>query len=146
MACGSCRKYFAEDSKVKIRILTTPNKEQQGSVRFSSAIGEAWGCWKGNTVPSVGDDVDVEFDFESALTEGVNAVLVQDAGFGIREEGTAIAISGVIDGVDQDGMLYFRLAPDALVLVEQEPQWLKEGSWVLVRLDRSELSISPFGS
>jgi len=114
-------------------------------VEFSSKIGRGRAHWKGASAEGY-LACDIEFTIASAAARGTNAMPGRPNGFQISLIGDATLLAGLVEGVDEDGVFYFRLAPDCLVLVDAEPGTFRAGEWIEITCPPDELLLYPIGA
>ena len=115
-------------------------------VRFSCCAGSAVGRWIGSALPSAGHSYDVELDFEGILDRGENTVASSETRFLISEREDEVVLNGSVDSVDADGLVYFRLGVDCLVMVDARAGEFSEGEWLEVSCRPEHLHLTPFGA
>lgn len=134
-----------------MRILVTGVAEHRDGapgVAFSCAIGSAVARWQGKTQePHVGAEYDVELDIDDVLRPGDTLQLIESSQAAIKHSEEVNEIIGLVEAVDDDGMLFVRLSPDCLMMVEiTHQERLGPGQWLRMRVPRQALSVWPFGS
>ncbi len=85
------------------------------------------------------------YDVDDSIESGRNATLTEAERCGLSVEGEMVAIRGYIDSLDEDGMIYFRLAPDCLLMIESDDEELEEGSWLQLVFPTRDLKLTPLG-
>lgn len=80
---------------------------------------------------SAGDFAKVEFDIRGTASL-VNAAPSERRSYSVENVEDKIRMCGLVDGVDPDGMIYFRLGTDSLTLIESEPGTFARGEWLSV--------------
>jgi hypothetical protein len=65
----------------------------------------------------------------------------------IRHHNNVNEIQGVVDAVDDDGIIYFRLSIDCLIMIEieSEDDQIKKGDWLLLTIGSEDLQLTPIG-
>ncbi len=99
------------------------------------AFGALRGVWRAAAVPVVGHLYHVELTIPGTLAH----LRVRHA------EPEYQVLAGVVDGVDEDGMIYLRLATDCLTMVEALPGEAVVGQELSIHVPDSVLEIWPFG-
>lgn len=91
--------------------------------------------------PSAGRTYSAELSVQDALVLGKNAWLAEERAYLIERRGTDLALVGLVDGVDEDGLVYLRLGSDALVMIEAAPQEIVSGSWLRVIISAEKVTL-----
>ena len=52
-----------------------------------------------------------------------------------------LEVNGFVESLDSDGMAYFRLADDCLVMIESEVGSISVGEWLVLRFDVKDVGI-----
>lgn len=110
-------------------------------VEFSTNVGIGIGTWNNNEIKE-GAQYTVELDIEQKLEIGNNVKIVSEKGCFIRYSEHENEIQGVIDGVDEDGMIYLRLSIDCLIMIESPKEHFKEGDYLLLTVNVNNLRIT----
>lgn len=79
-----------------------------------------------------GDEASVEFDVQGVLTMNNTAFATSSQTYSVLNVDGGIHMCGIVDGVDADGMVYFRLGPDSLTMIESLPGTFVENQWLRV--------------
>ena len=115
------------------------------TVRFDSAIGGATASWKSygrGGPPLLGARYSVEISLDEE-PEGFSLGIADERQNRIEQAGPAWRVTGQVDGVDDDGVIYMRIgsAPDNSTLVMLEPgsEPVQEGDWIVVTTTRISL-------
>ena len=132
---------FAKNSAMRIKILRILNDRV---VEFSSNAGNGIGTWRGTDLKQ-GGVYGIEIDIDTQINLGVNATMVSDTSWYIRHTESRNELQGVIDGVDEDGLAYLRLAIDCIVMVESSNKDLSTGDTLLLTIEPNELILTPVG-
>ena len=79
---------------------------------------------------SIGKSYDAELNLECPLLMNENVWTTDERAYRAAYENEHNTLVGWVDGVDDDGLVYFRLGIDALLMVEIEPvprvgEWLR---------------------
>lgn len=114
-------------------------------VEFSTSFGVGIGTWYNNEVKE-GLQYGIEFDILPKLKFGNNAKIVSENTYSVKHDGKVNELRGVVDGVDEDGLIYFRLGIDCLIMVESAEETIKEGDWLSLTVNTEDLIITPYGS
>ena len=113
-------------------------------VEFSSRKGNGIGTWNYAEVEE-GREYSIEFDVNPILKIGDNVTRISDKSFSIRHDNNLNKIQGVVAGVDEDGIIYFRLSEDCLFMIECEGEQLNEGDWLNITIGPETLMVTPIG-
>ena len=113
-------------------------------VEFSSKKGNGIGTWNYAKVEE-GREYSIEFDIDPILKIGDNAKRISDKIYSIRHYNNVNEIQGVVDAVDEDGLIYFRLGEDCLIMIECEGEQIKEGDWLLLTIGAENLKVTTIG-
>jgi len=125
---------------MKIKITNIRNEHY---VEFSSAVGSGIGVCKNTHVMMKGVyDYDSEFDINIPINLKRNALLVSDRRCFIRLLEDKNEIQGLVDQIDEDGMIYLRLAIDCLIMVESENDEIKKGDYLLLTVNIDDFKIT----
>lgn len=112
-------------------------------VRFQCQSGETWGNWSNHQlVPRRSQDYSVELDVDQVMTLGQNASYSRQSECAVNHEEGLVTLNGLVEDRDDDGMIYLRIAPDCLMMIESEGAEIQKGKWLQVRLEPSFLRIS----
>jgi len=115
-------------------------------VKFRSKIGEGAAMWTDmDIVPLIGKSYSVEFSILPVIHLGGNAELSEVMRMSVQVDGLTCSLIGVIEQVDDDGMLFVRLATDCLIMAESAQGVFQVGQTIAIHIHCSELQISPIG-
>ncbi len=113
----------------------------QDVVEFSTDIGTGIGTSENNDI-NIGDEYSVEFDIDKELRIGGNAKKVLGKDYFIRYSNDKNEIQGCVDGVDEDGMIYFRLSPSCLIMIESSEDEISTSDFLLLTVNVEDLKIT----
>lgn len=113
-------------------------------VEFSCSAGGAVGAWLSGGV-SPGQELDVELDFEDRLRMGRNAAAASVGEFRLRQHGEQAVLEGMVESLDDDGLLYFRLGDDCLMMVDSAPGEFSIGDWIRIHCAGEKLGLTAIG-
>ena len=113
-------------------------------VKFVSAAGTAWARWMGEREPQVGCDYSVELDVEGPVADYAPEEVAARA-FAIDFVNEKTRLCGVLECVQDEGMGFFRLGTDCLVLIDTDSVWGRAGLWLRLTLAPGELEMTPIG-
>jgi hypothetical protein len=132
---------------LKIKIVSTDTDSSPIIVRFQCRSGEGLASWRSdNIAPVAGKEYQVEIDTTAVLRVGENASFLAGSGAGIMVLDHRVQLTAEVDRVDEDGMVYLRLAPDCLFMAESLNSVFQPGSIVRTILDPTGLQLTLIGS
>lgn len=115
-------------------------------IKFRSGIGEGAAVWTDPDIePLIGNTYSVEFSILQVICLGVNSELLKVSSMSIQLQGLKCSLIGVIEQVDDDGMLFVRLATDCLFMAESANGGFQVGNTIAIHLHCSELEVFPIG-
>lgn len=127
-----------------MRITITDIKTSNGNtvVCFCTSLGNGVATWSNVEAPSKAYQYDVEIDIEKSIDQ-----LRLDGSDGDREyqlmvEGSSLIMNGTIESIEDDGMAYYRLSHDCIIMIESGNSNVKEGDWVKLKLECSDVEIT----
>lgn len=119
---------------MKIKVTDISDIGENILIRFTCEVGTGFCCWKSKGKPKIDHDYDAEFNIEEALEKGVNVFTAVENEFFIKYEHSILALNGVIDSVDDDGLVYFRLAKDCIIMIESIlGDNIRAGEWLFLK-------------
>ncbi len=106
-------------------------------VSFSSSVGEGVAAWRGSEPPAAGKKYGVELDLSFVLDKTMcKEPADRTPGLQATRDGTDLR--ALVEGVDDDNVIYLRLAPDCLFMVETAGGFA-EGEAVQILLSPEQL-------
>jgi hypothetical protein len=126
---------------MKISVNKTIEIDGKLQINFVSKIGEGLAIWKNEQVPNLGFTYDVEFNIEQLVEKQVNAFSSTEKEPFLKLVENTMCLNGFIDSIDEDGVAYFRLASDCLVMIEVNPENIKQGEWLVIKCDSETLEV-----
>ena len=100
---------------MKITLLSV---ESNSVVSFRCVAGDARALWRSTKLaPVAGQQYEVEIDIITVLSSGAIATAAPN-GNCLERIGSKTRATTTVEGVDEDGMAYLRLAPDCLLMAE----------------------------
>lgn len=112
------------------------------SARVSTRAGTATILARGDTTFfEPGAVCSIEFEVDAPLQLGLNARLSSERTFALGETGNEIQMTGLVEGVDPDGLVYFRIGQDSLMMIEAPPGLFSEGCWLELTFARESIRI-----
>jgi hypothetical protein len=131
---------------MKIKIISAETDNLLIIVRFQCHSGEGLASWRSNNiVPVAGKEYQVEIDMTPVLRVCENASFLTGTGASIMVLDHRVQLTAEVDGVDEDGVVYLRLAPDCLFMAESVNSVFQPGSIVRTILDPRELQVTVTG-
>lgn len=131
-----------------MRIKTTSFEAIDGNtvVNFSSDIGDGVATWVGANKPAKNYEYDVEIDIDKSIDQVINSSNKNEEQFSISLQGGSTLMNGEVQSVDEDGMAYFRLSQDCLIMIELGDSKVKDGDWISLNLQCEDIEVSAQGN
>jgi hypothetical protein len=85
--------------------------------------------------PAVGNEYDIELTIDDRVEMNREAFPARVAQAAIRSVERRVHLTGSVDGADEDGVFYFRLAADSLTMIEGAPGSFHAGQWISLELE-----------
>lgn len=130
---------------MKIIILNVQEVNGDVFVSFQSAAGQATAKWMNSENPRVDCCYDVELDTDKSISESIAENSIKFPSTALSSQEDIVFMYGVIESVEDDGVAYLRLVPDALVMIESGDMQFFEGDYVLLKLKSSEIEVTAHG-
>ena len=131
---------------MKIKTIASLKSKDFTTVDFECSAGNGRALWLSEHVPSKGDEVGVEFNIDSKIELEKNAWTTSQRQTSIsRDSDNEIQVTGLVDGQDDDGVLYLRVAPNCLIMIESETLGLA-GQWIQVQVGVKDFNVTQVGS
>jgi hypothetical protein len=124
-------------------VITRLLENNPPKVEISCSAGAARALWKGRRAPQLGFTYDVELDLDVILKAGQTYHRVDNGVPGLSEEGDDVLLTGVIESIDEDGMVFFRLNESCLIMVESDAADTDKGHWIQIRAPEGTLAVTP---
>lgn len=102
---------------MNIKILDITEEQQNIYINFHSHCGNGVGRWEGGTPPKEGKVYTVEFDIDIIISSSNSQKSDREAEY-IDTIDECLYICGIAESIDEDGMIFFRIATDCLLMVE----------------------------
>lgn len=113
------------------------------SITFRAAGGRAKARWNSSRHrPSVGDSLSCELDVDLDIKFGVNASVSED-GSALEAHDGYTTIRGVVESIDEDGMLFLRLSEDCLLMVQSRGFPPDLGTRISFQVTDNDLVLTP---
>jgi hypothetical protein len=132
---------------MKVRLVEVLQDEGRATVRYECSLGVSSASWGDPSIePVVGDDYFIEFTFLDPIRLGENASVLPRAGRAAVGVCDSLAqVDGLVEEIDEDGIVALRLAPDCLALIESHPGVLEKGTWLRLRFPASRIELFAIG-
>ncbi len=127
---------------MKIKINTIKNSQTAPVVFFNCLAGKGAGLWIASEPPVLNREYSVEIDIEKTITELDHDLsdLLENKIYLVDD---SVRFSGIIEDIENDGMCYFRLASDCLIMIELGQEEFKIGQILKITLNYDDIKISP---
>jgi hypothetical protein len=122
---------------VHITITSVTNTDSSSIIEYICQYGTGRGAWTIG-LPQIGQEYDVELDFDQPLHVGVNIRLADDDAPRICSSEYDITFVARIENIFDEDTASLRLG-DSLILVDYEGVFPTIGTWVEVKLPQIEL-------
>jgi hypothetical protein len=132
---------------MKIRITSiTSNSDGTSIVEFLSQVGTGRGAWATWAAPPVvGREYDVEFDFSEVLGASVAEPQPKAGEPWVRFHDDVVELHVGVEAIDEDGVMFLRLNPECLIMVDCPALDFEVGDHLLLSLHPKALTLSPQG-
>lgn len=129
---------------MRVVIKSVDAQTDRSEVVVISALGEGTVLWgPGRPLPSPGDELSVEFAVCIPIRLGQAVAFVDSRQSCFYTHNGITHICGKVEGRDEDGVVYLRLATDCLLMVESDLPEGSTGKWVAVTLPYRNVEIHP---
>jgi hypothetical protein len=126
---------------MKISVNKIIETDESVQISFVSKIGEGLANWKNKQMPKLGLTYDIEFNIEQFVEKQVNAFSSTEKEPFLKLIENTLYLNGFIDSIDDDGVAYFRLASDCLIMIEVNLENIKQGEWLVVKCNPETLEV-----
>lgn len=126
--------------KVEIQALVV-HAQGAPTVVVATPIGTAELVLGSRAPVAVGERCDAELTLEARLQRGVNLWPAEVGTPRLVSEGEVTTLVGVVEAVEDDGVVILRLARDLLVMIDADPGEVAAGEWVRVALPLRAVSV-----
>lgn len=126
---------------MKISISKIIETDGRIQISFVSKIGEGLANWKNKQMPKIDTTCDVEFNIEQFVEKQVNAFSSTEKEPFLKFVENTMCLNGFIDSIDEDGVAYFRLASDCLIMIEVNLENIKQGEWLMIKCSLENFDI-----
>lgn len=138
---------YYEETEMQLTILAC--EQRTGgvvAVRFRTNIGDGEATWSSRRVlPVEGANYTVELDVDGVIELGRTATVTDAGRYSLSRQGDQIFMAGLVEDVDSDGIVYFRLALDCLFMVQSCPGHATRGDWLKLTIPWNSLRVTPLG-
>ena len=110
-------------------------------VNFESQIGVGIGLWKSSIAPVKNAIYSIEFNINDFLILGENAFEELRGNYSISISNNNMILEGIIEDIDEDGMAYYRLGTDCIIMLESDKENLYNGMWLKIIIDILDVEI-----
>ena len=132
---------------MKIRVESIGSTGAGVLVHFTSATGEAAALWQSTKLtPLKGREYDVELDVDAILKLGENATVQLGRKPSLAMIGSKVQLFGIVESIDDDGMVHFRLAPDCITMIESLGSTFHKTDVIRLVLEPVTIKLTPIGS
>ncbi len=112
---------------------------------FTSSLGAGVSIWANKEVPTKNHQYDVEFDIDRSIDE-VRDMSVSNVGeYYFKREKNSLITNGRIESIEDDGMAFYRLSQDCLIMIETSNSIVKKGDWVSLKLQYTDIKMTAQG-
>lgn len=130
---------------MRVTIIDIKKSNDNTVVYFCTSLGNGVATWANVEAPTKTYQYDVEIDIEKSIDQ-----LRLDGSDGDREyrlmiEGSSLIMNGTIESIEDDGMAYYRLSQDCIIMIESGNSNVKEGDWVKLKLECSDVEMTAQG-
>lgn len=115
-------------------------------VNFSSDLGCGIVKWGGGDKPNIGYEYDVEIDIGKTIDEIYFSNNENKDKYLISSNENFTFINGKIESIDEDGMVYLRLAQDCLIMIESVNSKINQGDWIGLNIMYEDIEIFAQGN
>ncbi|MEU6990643.1 hypothetical protein ABZ953_08310 [Streptomyces sp. NPDC046465] len=126
---------------MRIEVLEILDAERR-EVRFRSELGDAWGVWQADDVPSEGQ-FDVEIDINEEISTWLSDEGDTDRLDGDASHRQAVRVRGTVQTVDEDSVTSLRVGRDIL-LVEMANEAVPPQPGSTITFDTPEIHLYPY--
>jgi len=127
---------------MKIEVTNVQELEKNIVVNFCCKVGDGIAVWVSSVKPIIGAQYDVEID----VNKMIDQVQVSGEGKGqnpfIAVEGFSVIFNGIVESLDNDGMAYFRLSQDCLIMIEAGEANIKAGELIKMMFNYSDVELT----
>jgi hypothetical protein len=107
-------------------------KDQRNIVGFACDAGVGSAVWRGRASPAVATNYHVEFAVNDEIVLGRTATPSGREAYSVSSRDRQTFLTGVVERIDEDGMAYFRLSQDCLIMIQSIG--VRPGAWLTLTL------------
>ncbi|MEU6990637.1 hypothetical protein ABZ953_08280 [Streptomyces sp. NPDC046465] len=126
---------------MRIEVLEILDAERR-EVRFRSELGDAWGVWQADVVPSEGQ-FDVEVDIPEEISTWLPGEGDADRLDGDPSRRQAVTVRGTVQTVDEDSVTSLRVGRD-IVLIEMANETVPPQPGSTITFETPEIHLYPY--
>jgi hypothetical protein len=130
---------------MRVTIMEVRTHCDRVEVAFQTSVGITSATWRGAKPPQTGVSLDAELDIDDTIEKGRSAHVADQAVFSLTQDDHRTVLIGYVESVDEDGMVYFRVAEDCLLMVEAAVGVVSEGEWLRLRFENARVQLYPQG-
>jgi hypothetical protein len=131
-------------------IITSTTAAHDGGtiVVFRSPVGVGSARWNSTSYQAcAGREYSIELDVDETALNCATVVATSATSSSLVEKNGEVTLTGIVDGIDDDGLFYFRLAPGCLIMISAiRDRPVKHGEWLTIRARAYDLVMTPFGA
>lgn len=130
-----------------MKVIATDIRKSDGEVLvlFECQAGRGVGKWSKGIDPQNGDVYDVELDIDKTITDLFLEKISELPIRSLMVKGDYLFISGLVEDVDGDGMAYFRISSDCLLMIECGETIFCKGEMITLKALSQDLLITAQG-
>lgn len=129
---------------MKVELVAVSREESGFRVQFECGSGVGIASWMGRTAPRVGQQMNVEIDIEDAISFPETARTSDRYEYKVSHRDGDVTFEGVVEDQDDDGMSYFRVSVDCLLMLDSAEEDLK-GQWLELNVSVNSVKMTPIG-
>lgn len=130
---------------MRVIVTSTSRINSLTLVWFQCRAGQGVGIWSKGADPKTTFSYDVELDVDKTITDLFVEKLSELPAQSLKLSGDNLFITGLVEDVDEDGMAYFRLAPDCLLMIESGNTVFSSGDVIVLKVSSQDLLITAQG-
>ena len=83
-----------------------------------------------------------EIDIHSRINLNHNAAIVSDRRYFIKHHQDENEIQGLVEQIDEDGLIYLRVGDDCIIMIENDSNQISKGEYLLIKVKLTDLEIT----
>ena len=127
---------------MRVHVETVEQVDDQVLVSFTCSVGQGRAVWRASYEPEEAHDYEAEFSVQDPLKDWSLKAGVVPSELALR--GTNMRFTGVVDEVDEDGVVYVRLARDCLIMLDGVD--VEVGSSATFEVPVQQVELFPFSA